>query len=163
MKLLLIMLTVLGCIAQTWYWQTYPEVIASHFAAGGQANGWMTRELNLVFSVGMLVLMCLMFVNIPALLNRTPVRLISFPNRDFWFSDERKQQTLTVIAIWFHFYGALVVGFLVLIFHLVYLANQQSPPQLNEQLFIPVFSGFIIATFIWVLALYRRFRKPGNH
>lgn len=163
MRLLVILLTVLGCIAQAYYWQAYPDVIASHFAAGGHANGWMTREINLVFSVGMLVMMCLLFIYIPVLLNRTPVRLISFPNRDYWFSAERKQQTLSRIAIWFYFYGALVIGFLVLVFHLVYLANQSSPPRLNEQLFIPVFSGFMLVTFVWVLALYRRFRKPGGH
>ncbi len=163
MKNLVILLTVVGCIAQVYYWQTYPDVIASHFAAGGHANGWMTRELNMVFSVVMLLLMCLLFIFIPTLLNRVPTRLISFPNRDYWFAPDRKQQTLVQIASWFHFYGAMVVGFLVLVFHLVYLANQQSPPQLNEQLFIPVFSGFMIATFVWVLTLYRRFRKPQRH
>jgi hypothetical protein len=42
-------------------WDQLPPRMASHFNATGQANGWMTREMSLNYSVGFVALMAAIF------------------------------------------------------------------------------------------------------
>src|ERR1700757_1900235 len=49
------------------YWQVWdrlPALMATHFAANGQANGWMTREAALYFVLGLLTFLLLIFTAI---------------------------------------------------------------------------------------------------
>ena len=47
---------------RTWQvWDRLPARMATHFNAAGQANGWMSREANLEFSLGFLAFMLAIF------------------------------------------------------------------------------------------------------
>jgi hypothetical protein len=47
---------------QYWrVWDQLPARMATHFAASGEANGWMSRETSLIFSLGLVGLLLLTF------------------------------------------------------------------------------------------------------
>src|SRR5215472_19364586 len=49
------------------YWQVWhqlPARLATHFAANGQPNGWMSREVALYFGLGLLALVLVIFTAI---------------------------------------------------------------------------------------------------
>jgi len=47
---------------QYWsVWDRLPDRMATHFAASGQPNGWMSRESWLIFSIGLTVFLLLAF------------------------------------------------------------------------------------------------------
>ena len=46
-------------------WDQLPARMATHFAANGQPNGWMSREMSLAFALGITAFLLLMFTVIP--------------------------------------------------------------------------------------------------
>jgi hypothetical protein len=58
------------------YWQVWdrlPARMATHFNAAGQPNGWMTREANVEFGIGVTVFILLIFTVISYVLQRQKV------------------------------------------------------------------------------------------
>ena len=67
-----------------------PERIASHFANGGAANGWMSRDAYVVIVLAMATLLPLFIVAMMARLPRMNPRRIRLPHRDYWLAPERR-------------------------------------------------------------------------
>lgn len=58
------------------YWQVWdqlPPRMATHFNAGGQPNGWMSREVSLEFGVGVMAFLLLVFTPILWVMSRRQV------------------------------------------------------------------------------------------
>jgi uncharacterized membrane protein len=137
-----------------------PDQIASHFGAGGAANGWMSRSGYLTFMLVFAVALPVGIVFSMSLLPRVSVNAINIPNRDHWLSPTRRAATfrfLTAHACWL---GSLMVVFIVGIHLLLIAANATQPPHLPTQPFITLLVLFLAALAIWAATLVRRFR--GN-
>lgn len=78
--------------------QSLPPVVASHFAAGGNANGFMPRNayigLMLFVAVGVPFLLALTHSS----LRFIPPHRINLPNRDYWLSPERTDETFAFLV-----------------------------------------------------------------
>jgi hypothetical protein len=134
--------------------------VASHFGAGGHANGYMTREgyrwFMLFFTVGFPTLMVLGIGGLPRLIPQYP----NLPNRDYWLAPERRAQVfdfLTIHALWF---GCLLVLFICSVHWLVVQANAPHSSRLANGPFLLVLGVFLAAIVVWTIGLYRRFRIP---
>ncbi len=57
-------------------WDRLPASLATHFNAAGRANGWMSRETSLIFTLGLMVLLLALFA---AVLTR-----VRKPEADAW-------------------------------------------------------------------------------
>ncbi len=61
----LVVLMWLALPAMAWrywqHWEQLPVYMASHFDAAGRANGWMSREASLAFTLGFLALVLTLF------------------------------------------------------------------------------------------------------
>ena len=137
-----------------------PDRVASHFGAGGHANGYMTREgyrwFMLFFTVGFPALLVLVIGGLPRLIPQ----YTNIPNREYWLAPERRTQAfdfLTIHALWF---GCLLVLFLCSVHWLVVRANTQHPPQLANGPFLLALGVFLAAMVVWTIGLYRQFRVP---
>ena len=88
----------------------------------------------------------------------TPPQLIDLPNKQYWLAPERRAATLdSLSSMGLPFAFALVV-FLCFVHWLVLKANAVQPAQLAE---VPLLVGLAVlgvATLLWLLALFRRFR-----
>ena len=71
-----------------------PETVATHYGAGGRANGWMTRSgyllFMMVFLLGFSTLVSFLIGFIP---HKLP-RLTNIPNRGYWLAEERREGSL---------------------------------------------------------------------
>ena len=136
-----------------------PPRVASHFAADGRANGWMSREAY----VGMMATMSLampfaIWIAATWLPRRWP-RLVNVPFRDYWLAPERREATLARLArmgAWMALLGAALVAAI----HVeVVLANRRVPPAAGDTmgwvtgLFAAAIAALVVAT-AW------RFRVP---
>ena len=83
---LFILLTILNFIVYT----QSPERMASHFGPGGRPDGWISKEAHFYLMQGMETFLLLLFLFIPELMVRTPVRWVNLPNREFWFAPENR-------------------------------------------------------------------------
>lgn len=90
-----------------------PPVVASHFALGGIANGFMSRQGYVVFMLIMMVGLVVVFELTTRALRLFPARSFNLPNRDYWLAPERRDETLRNIER-----GALVRGRGYRLYHL---------------------------------------------
>ena len=63
-----------------------PARVATHFGAGGLANGWMRHDVYLAFMLLMSTLLPLVVVRVTGFVPRIAVSQIKIANRDHWLS-----------------------------------------------------------------------------
>jgi hypothetical protein len=141
-----------------------PPRVATHFGAGGSANGWMPRD-GYAWTMGV-VQVVLPFALFGALghLPKRAERYVNLPHRDYWLAPERR--AATVAALRGHGAAMGIVTALLLIgVHAAILdANSRVPPRLDEPVFIGGLAAFVVALLAISASLFRKFRRvPGRH
>lgn len=141
-----------------------PPRVATHFGAGGAANGWMPRTgYTWTMLVVQTVLPLLLFCALRQLPKRAE-RYVNLPNRDYWLASGRRATTVATLRG----YGAamgIVTALLLIAVHAAILdANAKAPPRLDEPMFVGGLVAFVIAMLAISVSMFRRFRRaPGRH
>jgi hypothetical protein len=136
-----------------------PLVVASHFMAGGAANGFMPRGIYLRFIVALLVGLPLLIALVSYVASLLPARYINLPQRDYWLAPERLSSTLAYLRQQGTRFGIILAIFLCYIHWLVVLANSHSPPRFPESLFFIGMAAFLLSLVIWLGLFLTRFHK----
>jgi uncharacterized membrane protein len=136
-----------------------PERVASHFAPGGQANGWMARECYVRFILGAAVLVPLVVVTLLAWLPRAFPRAVNLPNRAYWFEPTRREATLASLSAFAWVFGSVLTLLIAGLHRAVVSANGSHPPVLAEAAVNTLLAAVAIAIGVWILAWYLRFRR----
>jgi hypothetical protein len=136
-----------------------PARVASHFGAGGAANGFMARDVYLAFTIGLAVLPPVLVGLTIALSLKYFPQFLNLPNRDYWLAPERRGATAAYLAVHTAWLAALLSVFVLGIHLLVLRANRSVPPQLETGPFLAVLAAFGIGMVLWIGALARRFRR----
>jgi len=147
----------INLLLQLYYFSEYPEIVANHFGGDGIPNGWMSNTTNLLISMAVIIFNSLLFLATPYIFRNVPVKYISFPKKEHWLSPERIESSVIIMSNWMMFFGLVTNIFLISVFHLVYMANQNNPPQLNESNFLILMSAYIVILVVWLIALLRKF------
>lgn len=143
-----------------WQHSRLPTRVASHFNASGQANGWMSRDAQLGWQIGIVAFLAAVFCGIAYLQPRLPREFVNLPYRDYWLTPERRAATDAWISGLVFAAGSLVVAFLMFVFQLVFRANLTPAPRLPASLgpvallIVPGLIGLILVVFL------RFARKP---
>jgi uncharacterized membrane protein len=137
-----------------------PARVASHFGLDGRANGWMSREACVAFSIGLALFLPAIVVGMMGGAGKIPVSFINLPHRDYWLAPERRKAALAILlryALWF---ASINVLFVTGLHWLIVQANSLGPePHLPLIGFTAVLGGFLAGTGIWTLLLLRHFSK----
>jgi len=67
-------------------WDRLPARMATHFAANGQPNGWMSREMSLAFALGITAFLLVMFTVIPYFATRSRNVPLAFSSAQLAFT-----------------------------------------------------------------------------
>ena len=138
-----------------------PATIATHFASGGRANGFMTRVGYQLFYGALIVFLpALVYAGLAWLPARFP-HLVNLPNRDYWLAKPRLESALASLRVFGVALAALIVAMLVAVHLLILEAHERTPATLAEDPFIGLVASFLIVIVIFVILLYVRFRAPG--
>lgn len=150
----------LGSIVRMWLVQSQlPSRIATHFDAGGTANGWMSPSGLVAFHVALLALMLIVFLGLPRLVRRLPVAAINVPNRDHWLAPERREATLQRIEDWMAALGLLVVGGIALLEELVVRASLPGGDgRLPLTPLVGVLAALLVGGVVWTIGFMRLWR-----
>ena len=136
-----------------------PPVLASHFDAAGQPNGYESKPrfalLSLTLSAGTLAL----FAGLPRLLHKLPTPMINMPNREYWLAPPRKAAALLRLGEYLDWFACATIALLVAVFELVLRANLAHAPLSPLRIWLPLgaYLGFSVS---WSVALLRAFRLP---
>jgi hypothetical protein len=136
-----------------------PERMALHFAAHGEANGWMPRSADLILFGGLGVGLPLFLAALSLLTGLVPDRLVNLPHREYWLAPERRAQTRAYISRQTIWISCLMLLFLSGIHGLVIQANRVTPPDLPMNLFWMLVGGFLAGVASWSIIFIRHFTK----
>jgi len=157
-----VLFLVLVASAAPFVWLTgrfLPEIVASHFATSGLANGFMPRasyvRLMLVFAV----VLPLAVVFLPRVTFSNPKARINLPNRDYWLAADRRAGTIEFLRQHSARLGSMLVIFLCYVHLLVTRANRVVPPNLSSPWLIGGLVVFLVSVIVWAKVFFGRFRN----
>ena len=136
-----------------------PPVVASHFAADGRANGWMSREAYAWMMALMSLVTPYVVWGAAAWLPRRWPRLVNLPFRDYWLAPERREATLARLGRMGLWMGLLSAALIAGIHVAVVLANRRVPPAAGDGM-LWVLGPFVVAIVALVVWTAWRFRLP---
>lgn len=163
MKKTLFISLVVGLCLQFYYFSHLPQIVAHNFDAGGLARAGLYKRDYVLFSTLAILGNSIICLIVDSVCRKLPGKYVSFPFKEYWFAEHRKDAAFSKMAKWTDFFGLLVNIFLILLFFLIFLANQTDPPILNMQLFFPLLTLFLVSLLCWATALYFAFRPPQHN
>jgi hypothetical protein len=137
-----------------------PARVASHFARGGHANGFMSHDSYVLFMGGMTTLLPLVVVSCIGLIPRIATSRLSLRYREHWLAPARREETLSMLATWGCAFGILLIVFLTAIHFLTLEANARAPARLDESTFFGVLVAFLVLLGAWIAFMVLRFGRP---
>ena len=133
-----------------------PAMVASHFAASGMPNGFMSHDayvrFMLAFALGVPLLVALSSIAL-----KNPNARINIPNRDYWLAPAHRAETIAYLRRHIAWFGALIALFLAYVHWLVVLANRTTPAILPSADFKTGFLVFFMATALWGITMVGKF------
>ena len=137
-----------------------PAVVATHFGAAGEPNGYMPRALYLRFMLAFVVLLPWVVNFALERILALPNARINLPNREHWLSAAERGATVAFLLRHMRYFGLLLAAFLCGVHWLVVRANAAVPPALDNRRFGIFLGAYLLAVVLWIIALRRRFRRP---
>ena len=135
-----------------------PERVASHFGAGGAADGWMTRGGYLRTFAWIVAGTSALFAACAWFTPRIPSGGVNLPERDYWLAPERRGQTNRRIQDYLLGMAAATNVLYLAMLQLTVVANAMAEPRLGPAFWVTmaVYMGFVLVwTVRWVLARRR--------
>ena len=153
--------TAIAYVASTyWYASELPAHVATHFDLNGHANGWMTKQEFINFSL-VAGLGTQLFVTAVMWVGRfLPPKMMNLPNRDYWHKPENFPEAcdrLLGLSLWL---GTLLVLWVGLLNYQIVEANRLKPSRLDTSSFMFAMGTFVIMLAAWMIFMWKEFRLP---
>jgi uncharacterized membrane protein len=150
-------------------WPRLPPTMASHFAANGRPNDFMSKggffAAMALFGGGPIALL---FV-IPLFLNRLPASMINLPNREYWLAtDDRRIEALDRLASFLGWMALATAALIAVAIELAIQANVRQTDFANGPFAICLLAYFAFVIVFTVknlraLAVPEREQRPKDH
>jgi len=152
---------VLATIAQCVHdFPLLPDRLASHFAASGIPNGWMTKtQFMVMYGVVLLSALAIEFWVSHRISNKPDAKL-NLPNKEYWLAPERRAETFAYFDSFFAWYGCVFLFVVAFAMGLAMRANFDAPPRLPTGPIISDIAEFVLFNVAAVIAMLRRFSMP---
>lgn len=157
MHKLFFLVLALGAGFVWWSSGRLPEVVASHFGAGGVADGFMPRGQYVVFMLALVLAVPTLVFFAGRLASRVPVQFVNLPNKQYWLAPERRAATLESLGRFAAWAAYATLGVLCLAHWFVVQANLEQPSRLEQAPLIAVLALFFLALFVAMAVVLRRF------
>jgi uncharacterized membrane protein len=136
-----------------------PAKVAVHFNANSAPDRWVSREeygiFALLFVIGLPLVLFAIMVGLPRLTSGKGF----IPNNEYWFADERKQQTESFLLQHSSWLGTMTAAVLYGIHLLLTRANELEPPKLSTDRFLIMIFLYLCGLAWWTTAFFRHFQK----
>lgn len=148
------------CFAFVWIAaQNLPPVVASHFNLSGKPDASMSRDQFTNLFLAIMVLTSGLMALLPMLIAKLPPQMINIPNRMYWLSPDRIDETKQILQAYLLILASKLCCFMAVIFWLIVQAHLHNPPQLSTHHLMVATGVFVLMTIFWSLRLSARFKK----
>ncbi len=152
--LTILILVFLGQIV--YLYPQLPETIASHFNASGQADGFASKVSFFIFEGVLVVVLLSVFLSMSKILSKLPVSAINLPNKDYWLSPDRSEQTFAAFRGFFTWLSVIIVGLFIAINQIALTANVMKKDPSVTQFWISL-GIFFVMDAVLIFIYLRRF------
>ena len=139
-----------------------PAKVAVHFDASSAPQGWVGREeygiFALLFVIGLPLILFAVMAGLPRLTGGKGI----IPNNEYWFADERKQQTESFLLQHSSWLGTMTAAVMYGIHVLLMRANELDPPKLSTDRFLIMTFVYLCGLGWWTTAFFRHFQKSRD-
>jgi uncharacterized membrane protein len=156
LPLLVFILLLALCIVQVaCYFPLLPDRVASHFGASGQPDAWSSKETFVKIYLIVVTFITALFPGIGLIVRKIPTSLINLPNKNYWLSPERRQETVAVLSRQFLWFGSATLLLLLDIFHQSFRVHLGQAQTLEH----PVTSivAYVLFITLWSIVLISKF------
>jgi uncharacterized membrane protein len=125
-------------------YRTLPDLVASHFSAGGRPDAWMSRPANAAFTLGGAALVAALCAGPLYLTRLLPDSTINIPNRAYWLAPDRRDEAhcrMLAFGLWL---AALSVGLFIGLHLLTVRANRLQPVHLPMTYGLGLVAAFLL-------------------
>lgn len=140
----------------------FPANVAVHFDARSAPDGWLTREQYGLYALLFLIALPLLLFAAMAGLPHLTGGKGQIPNHEYWFANERKQQTKSYLIEHSSWLGTMTVAVLYGMHIMLMSANELSPPKLATDRFLTMIFFYSCGLVWWAVTFFRHFRKTAN-
>jgi uncharacterized membrane protein len=155
LKYIFLVSAVVFILLQITYYPQMPDNVAIHFNTNGQVNGWMQKNVNLILSCLIIVIITSTFVGVPYLLRRISGDLISIPKKEYWLSANNKERLIEILSKYLYFIGLATNLFMIYLFHQLYRFNIHAIDNVSIIVGVP----FLIIALGFTIHLLLRLNK----
>jgi uncharacterized membrane protein len=149
-------------IAQSiYFYPLLPDVVGSHFDVAGKVNGTSSKIGYFIVYFVALAVTSSFTVILPLIFKYVPTSMINLPYREYWLSDELREESFKFLNVHFSWFGVATMLLMVIIFHLTFLANLSPTKNLSVPAPWALLGAFVLFTVWWTIVLLRRFPKPS--
>ncbi len=154
------LLMAINAVLTAYYWPRLPHLLAQHFDAAGNPNGWAPKADFVAFMWLMIGVMGALFFFLPKLLRRIPFAVMNIPYKQYWSAEDRQALALDLLEAQMNWVGVLVAALLVIVMQLVFAANTSGQPRLDNSVMVGLLVAFSAGMLLTLVTLFRRFRPP---
>ena len=139
-----------------------PAVVASHFDAGGAADGWSGRPfyVGMILGIGGALPLGLVWL-IHAVTRRGPA-LLNIPSADYWRQPAHAAEAVRRVRAYTWWLACILVGIGMATHALVLEANAARPPRLGAWAVVSLLAGILGTIGLWTAGLYALLRPPPS-
>lgn len=159
LRLLFLIGLVVGPVVILATTSAWPEPVATHFGAGGLADGWMSRKGYQAFMIALCIALPLILWAPITWLPRIWPQAVNLPHREKWLAENRLPETFTMLERFGLRLGLLAEILVLAIHYSVWEANQHQPAQLNMSLFLPILVGGLVGIGGLSFGFYWQFKE----
>lgn len=161
-KLIFVLLVLYAAVHFSITYRQLPPVVASHFGAHGETNGWQPKAGFFLVFVIVGVLAAVVGFGIPRIITAIPTQLINLPNKNYWLAPERLVETMEFMVTCFAWFGCTLFLFLILVFDFAVQINlhPEHPPSSARLWYM--LAGFLVFTMAWTVGLLAKFFRPSQ-
>jgi len=157
-----VVLVVVAAVQLNYYAQRLPDIVGSHFGRSGFASAWQTKMALFMVELTVILVATIVSFGFPRLIAAMPASAINLPNKEFWLSPERREETFLFLRTQMAWFGCALLAFLLFVMELVFRANLQAPPRLNNAAFVPALVAFLVFSTTWTIRFVLRFSRRPN-
>jgi len=154
-----LLLVILAVIQTIFYYPQLPDTVASHFGGSGGANSWSPKETFFLIHFGTILLITGIFLLFPLVLRHVPTSIINLPNKKYWLSEERREQTFMFIKEKMYWFGAVNLLLIICTIQLAINGNLNPTEGFSSSTMWVVLSAYLAYLLIWITTFIIRFRK----
>lgn len=143
------------------YYPLLPNQVPSNFKMSGQPQSWTQKTEFMIVYLATVGVVALFFPILGLLLGKMPPKWINLPNKEYWLSPERKQETLDYMAWSTTWMGSGTLLFVMLMFDGCFQAALNPGNTTGNSITGALVGGGLYLLFLTVfcVAMVVRFRK----